>query len=66
MFLGISKAFDRVWHDGLLFKFKQNGVSGNLFQLITSFLSDSSQELYSMVKHQIGKLFKQVYHRVQF
>ena len=31
--------FDRVWHDGLLFKLKQNGVSGNLFQLITSFLS---------------------------
>ena len=39
MFLDISKAFDRVWHDGLLFKLKQNGVSGNLFQLIKSFLS---------------------------
>ena len=39
MFLDISKAFDRVWHNGLLFELKQNGVSGNLFQLITSFLS---------------------------
>ena len=38
MFLNISKAFDRVWHDGLFFKLKQNGVSGNLFQLIKSFL----------------------------
>ena len=40
VFLDISKAFDRVWHDGLLFKVKQNGVSGNLLGLIKSFLSD--------------------------
>ena len=38
MFLDITKAFNRVWPDGLLFKLKQNGVSGNLFQLIKSFL----------------------------
>ena len=45
MFLDISKAFDRVWHDGLLFKLKQNGVSGNLFQLIKSFLSGRFQRV---------------------
>ena len=39
VFVDISKGLDRVWHDGLLFKLKQNGVSGNLFQLIKSFLS---------------------------
>ena len=38
MFLDISKMFDRVWHDGLLFKMEKI-VSGNLFQLIKSFLS---------------------------
>ena len=55
VFLEISKAFDRVWHDGLLFKLKQTGVSGNLFQLITSFSSGRFQRVLLMAKHQIGK-----------
>ena len=29
-FLDISKAFDREWHKGLLFKLKSVGVSGNV------------------------------------
>ena len=37
--------FDRVWHDGSLFKLKQNGVSGNLFQLIASFSSRRFQRI---------------------
>ena len=45
MFLDISKAFDRVWHDGLLFKLKQNGVSGNLLGLIKGFLSNRGQRV---------------------
>ena len=38
--LDISKAFDRVWHAGLLHKRKTYGISGQIFGLISSFLSD--------------------------
>ena len=38
--LDISKAFDRVWHAGLLHKLKGYGISGQVFGLISSFLSN--------------------------
>ena len=38
--LDISKAFDRVWHAGLLHKPKSYGISGQIFGLISSFLSN--------------------------
>ena len=38
--LDISKAFDRVWHAGLLHKLKSYGISGQMFGLISSFLSN--------------------------
>ena len=38
--LDISKAFDRVWHASLLHKLKSYGVSGQIFGLISSFLSN--------------------------
>ena len=43
VYLDISKAFDRVWHDGLIYKLKRNGVSGDLLLLIQSFLKDRRQ-----------------------
>ena len=38
--LDISKAFDRVWHAGLLHKLKSYGISGQIFGLISSFLNN--------------------------
>ena len=38
VFLDMSKAFDKVWHKGLIFKLKQNDISGNLLSSVTDFL----------------------------
>ena len=38
--LDISKAFDRVWHAGLLHKLKSYGILGQIFGLFSSFLSN--------------------------
>ena len=45
MFLDISKAFDKVWHEDLIFKLKQNGVSGNLINLLSSYLDNRKQRV---------------------
>ena len=34
IFLDLSKAFDRVWHDGLPHKLQNNRIEGNLFKHI--------------------------------
>ena len=38
VFLDISKAFDKVWHDGLIFKLEQNGICGSLLKLFENYL----------------------------
>ena len=45
LFLDISKAFDRVWHLGLLYKIKNFGINGKFFDLIESFLSERYQQV---------------------
>ena len=45
VFLDLSKAFDRVWHDGLMYKLKTLGICGNYYGLIHSFLSDRHQRV---------------------
>ena len=43
VFLDISKVFDKVWHDGLIFKMRQHGISGNLLKLLKNHLSNRKQ-----------------------
>ena len=43
VFCDISKAFDRVWHKGLLFKLRQSGISGALLSWLTDYLSERKQ-----------------------
>ena len=43
VYLDLSKAFDRVWHDGLIYKLKWCGVSGQLLSLVESFLKNRKQ-----------------------
>ena len=43
VYLDISKAFDRVWHDDLIYKLKRCGVSGQLLSLIQNFLKNRKQ-----------------------
>ena len=45
VFCDLSKAFDRVWHKGLLFKLKSYGVSGHLLQWFASYLNFRSQRV---------------------
>ena len=39
VFSDISKAFDKIWHKGLIFKLKQNGISNKILNITTDFLS---------------------------
>ena len=43
--LEISRAFDKVWHKGPLFKLKEKGISGKLFDIITDFLNFIKQRV---------------------
>ena len=43
IFFDISKAFDRVWHQGLLHKLQAIGIQGALHNWFTDYLKDRSQ-----------------------
>ena len=43
VFLHTAKAFDKVWHKGIIFKLRQNGISSKLFSVLSDFLKDRKQ-----------------------
>ena len=45
LFLDISKAFDKVWHEGLIYKLNCNGISGNLLTFFENYLLNRQQRV---------------------
>ena len=43
--LDIYKAFDKIWHDGVIFKLERNGMSGELLNILIDFLSNMNQRV---------------------
>ena len=45
VFLDIPKVFDKVWHEGIKFKLKQNGISDDLLNILSDFLRNRKQRV---------------------
>ena len=45
VFLDISKAFDKVWQEGLLYKLNSIGILGKFYKLMESYLSNRFQRV---------------------
>ena len=57
IFLDLSKAFDKVWHQGLLFKLQSFGIRGKLLSHLEDYLS------YRQDKNLAGFLLRLEFHR---
>ena len=44
-FCDVSKAFDRVWHEGLIHKLENIGIGGNLLSFLKDYLSERYQRV---------------------
>ena len=45
LFLDVSEAFDKVWHERLILRLSRNGISGNLVNLLKDFLKYRKQRV---------------------
>ena len=45
IFLDLSKAFDTVWHESLIYKLKANGLSGNILKILKDYLTNRMQRV---------------------
>ena len=43
--MDIFKAFDKVWHEGIIFKLKQNSISDDLLNILSDFLRNRKQRV---------------------
>ena len=45
IFLDMSKAFDKVWHEGLIYKLRTYGVQSKLLDLLKNYLNNRKQRV---------------------
>jgi hypothetical protein len=45
IFLDIAKAFDTVWHKGLIYKLKMKGINGNVLKWLENYLMNRMQRV---------------------
>ena len=57
-FCDISKAFDRVWHKGLLNKLENIGIQGSLLLWIKKYLTDRKQRVVIESAHSKWRTIK--------
>ncbi len=43
--MDLTKAFDKVWHKGLILKIEKYGIKGNLLKWLTSYLPYRNQKV---------------------
>ena len=65
VFCDISKAFDRVWHQGILLKLRAAGVSGKRLSWFRSYLSSRRQKVVLPGASSIGISYLLVCHKSQ-
>ena len=46
IFLDTFKAFDNVWHDGLIFKLCQNGTCSEMINILEDFLEQKAKSRF--------------------
>ena len=66
MFLDISKAFDKVWHEGLILELGHNFISGNLLYLLKDFFKYRKQMVVLNGQNSSWKGTLQVSHKDLF
>ena len=44
--LDVSKSFNKVWHEEIIYNLRRNGICGNLLQLLISFLDSRKQWVF--------------------
>ena len=65
VFLDILKPFDKVWHQGLQCKLRQNGISGELLTILTDFLDNRIQMIILTGQYSLP-ILKLEFPKVQF